>query len=280
MRHPLRASAAPLLACALSLAACERSAPASAAGAALLVTWPAATVPQTVAAGWTPLRLRLADSVGHNAVALRVPAGMTPQAFVAALDTAVATPPGGVALGGPESPTQAGETSEAIVRLDTGTVVVACLLRDAGGHRHAARGEWRAIEVRAAGGASAAAAPASAIEVRATDFAFATAATWPAGAQRVRVRNVGAGDHLLLLARMHDGLGLREWMDARDVSTVADPAVGIARLSAGQEAYLPVTLRDGTYVLFCLVRDPKTRKLHADLGMVRTVQVGGAAGAS
>lgn len=44
-------------------------------------------------------------------------------------------------------------------------------------------------------------------------------------------------------------------------------------ISAGQKEYTEVNLVPGKYFAVCLLRDPKTGKLHADMGILSTFTV-------
>ena len=105
------------------------------------------------------------------------------------------------------------------------------------------------------------------------DFAYTGNERWPAGAQVLQVRNNGAQDHQLRLARLNDGVTLRHVMDASNPIQLMRNVAGVARMSAAQVAYLSVDLTPGTYLLTCLVTDAKTGRQHIDLGMVRAVTV-------
>lgn len=226
-------------------------------------------VSDTVAAGWRRVQLEGTAGDDHNLVVFRIPDGMSPEAFVAAIDTAATTPFGAVALGGPD-----GASTDAMVRLEPGTHLVACLIRIDDGPRHASAGEWALVHVVPAVPAGTdVGTPRATIEAELRDFTYAVSDPWPAGAQVLRVRNTGTQDHLILLARLHGGRTLRDWIDADDPAMVSEPPLGVGRLGPGQEAYLPINLYPGAYVLYCLVRDPGTARLHTALGMIRVVTV-------
>ena len=62
-------------------------------------------------------------------------------------------------------------------------------------------------------------------------------------------------------------------MTADDPDTVATTVAVMARVGAGEVAYLPVTLTSGTYIAYCLVADATTKRPHLELGMLRAIQV-------
>lgn len=231
------------------------------------------TAPDSVPPGWR--RLRVDETEGeHIVIVFRMPPGATAgdvATFVAALDTAPATPSPGVAVGGPE----VGAQGEVIVHLTPGLHVLACVSRGAGGHRHAGAGESRILHVRSAtvADSSFAAPPPSAETVRLADFAYLGPDHWAPGPHLLRIENTGRQDHQLRLARLRDGASLQTWMTADDPDTVATAIVGVARVGAGEVAYVPVALAPGSYVAYCLVADATTRRPHVALGMLRAIQV-------
>lgn len=256
---------------ALALAACgsagREPVPASDGGLRIVASAGTLAAPDSVDAGWTRVRVD-EDGTGHVVVVFRLADGATAAdvpAFLAALDTAAATPAGAVALGGPEM----GDRGAVVLELAPGPHVVACLSRRDAAHRHASTGEARLLVVRTA--RAAAPAPTATDTVAMTDFAYPGTDRWRSGARVLAVRNDGRQDHQLRLARLRDGTTLREWA-ASEGETGTDVA-GMARLGAGRTAYLPVELRPGEYVAYCLVPDPRTRQPHAMLGMVRAIHV-------
>jgi len=233
----------------------------------------AIAAPDSMRPGWT--RVHVEESGGsHIVVVFRLPPATTAAevaAFVAALDTAPATPHPGVAIGGPE----VGAVGEVKVHLTPGVYVLACVRRGDDGHRHASTGESTTLHVRSATSADAAfaAPPPSTQAVRLVDFAYVGPDHWVSGVQLLRIENTGKQDHQLRLARLRDGASLQAWMTSDDPDTVATPVVGMARLGAGEVAYLPVDLTPGTYIAYCLVTDVTTKRPHVALGMLRAIQV-------
>ena len=223
--------------------------------------------PDTVPAGWTRLRVEEADR-GHIIALFELPAdanGTAVAAFLAALDTAKATPPPAIARGGPEI----GDTAEVVLQLETGRYLLACLSRR-DGHRHATMGESRLVEVR--GPSSDRPGPEASHELDLVDFAFGTPTPWAAGRHLLAVRNTGRQDHQLRIDRLHDGVTFAEWLEAEGGET-SDPVAGVARIGPGQQAFLPMDLAPGEYVLYCLIPDPASGRPHVEMGMMRSIRV-------
>jgi hypothetical protein len=116
-------------------------------------------------------------------------------------------------------------------------------------------------------------APTASLRLALGDFAYVGPDTWRAGAHLLRLENTGHQDHQLRLERLNAGVTASQWLAAEDPSTLAVPVAGMARLGAGEVAYLPLTLASGDYVAYCLVTDPVSRKPHIELGMVRVLYV-------
>jgi hypothetical protein len=231
------------------------------------------TAPDSVAPGWTRVRVEEAED-SHIVVAFRLPDSITTSevaAFVTALDTAPATPHPGVAIGGPE----VGARSDVVLHLTPGVYVLACVRRGDDGHRHTTRGESTTLHVRSTMSANAALAapPANAQDVRLVDFAYVGPDRWASGVQWLRIENAGKQDHQLRLARLRDGASLKDWITAGDPDTVATTVTGMARIGPSEVAYLPVDLTPGTYVVYCLIPDLKTHRVHVELGMLREIHV-------
>jgi hypothetical protein len=175
-----------------------------------------------------------------------------------------------------------GDAGEVIVELLPGRYVLGCVSRGKDRHRHAATGEAKLVVVvadPARGTPDAHAAPGRATapvmtqEVRMVDFAYVGPDRWRAGRHVLGVRNVGPQDHQLRLVRLRPGSTLQSWATADDPDAHATDVAGVARTGAGRVAYLEVELPPGDYVAYCLIPDPRTRKPHVELGMLRAIRV-------
>lgn len=232
----------------------------------------AITGPDSVGPGWSRVRVE-EGGAGHIVVIFRVAGAATDAdltTFLAALDSAPATPASAVALGGPE----VGDIGDVVVQLTPGRYVLGCVRRGRGGHRHASSGEAKVLVVtnaRVTAGRDSP--PAATQEVQLVDFAYIGPDRWPAGSHMLRVQNGGHQEHQLRLARLRPGSSLDDWMNAGDPGDIATPVAGVARLGPGAVAYLPVELPAGAYVAYCLITDPASGREHIKLGMLRAIQV-------
>lgn len=234
----------------------------------------AITAPDSVRPGWRRVHVEEADGE-HIVIMFRLAdttnATSAVTDFIAALDTAPATPRSGQAIGGPE----VGTSGDVVLHLAPGVYVLACVRRGANGHRHAHGGEFARLVVQPLRPADSvfASPPPSVHTIRMVDFAYLGPERWTRGAQILRIENTGKQDHQVRLVRLREGASLRAWMTADDPDTVATPFAGMARVGPGEVAYLPVDLVPGAYVAYCLIADAITRRPHLELGMVRLIQV-------
>ena len=228
--------------------------------------------PTSLGSGWTTLHL-VKEKGRHIVVLFRLREGTEVAGFLAALDTARMTPRAGVAIGGLPEVMLDGET---VMDLAPGRYVLACMGRDSiDTKRHFTTGESRVITVapnRAANRATAKP-PRAGVEVRMFDYAYRTPERWRRGAQWVRVSSEGKEDHLMLLARLHDGVTLQRWATAKPTDTVATPLTGVPRTSPGGVVYLPLALSPGRYVLYCRILHAASGVPHEKLGMFKEITV-------
>jgi hypothetical protein len=225
--------------------------------------------PDTFAAGWTRVHVEDAGG-GHIVVLFRIPGELAAADFDSlrvVMDTARTTPRGVVTYGGPE----VADAGDIILELDEGRYLLGCVSRGEDGHRHLAAGEWRVLIVPA--GTSRTTEPVASREVRMADFAYAGPATWPAGQHLIRVVNAGQELHQLRIDRLRPGVTLQQWFAAGDSVAVSDAVAGAARMSPQRTVFLPMSLTRGEYVLYCLISDPTTGRMHVELGMFRGIKV-------
>ena len=258
---------------ALLLAACGACWPGRAPAPSILavsVSSGTLTAPDSARAGWTRLRVE-EDGGGHIVVIFRIPDSLTPadlKALRMAMDTSRATPRDAVAYGGPE----VGDSGEVTLYLTPARYLIGCVSRGEDGHRHLAGGEWKVMDVLRSRGRRASE-PLADHEVRMVDFAYAGEATWPAGEQVIQVVNRGRQEHQLRIDRLHPGVSLQAWLTAADSVEVSTPVAGAARMGPRRTVFLPVSLEPGAYVIYCLVPDYISGRMHVELGMFRAIKV-------
>jgi hypothetical protein len=226
--------------------------------------------PDSLPAGAIRFRL-VRDSSKHNLVVFALAMSTDPASLASALDQAAVTPAPVIARGGPEGAAAAGDTADVYLTLTPGRYLLGCLSRGFASPRHVAAGEWKVVTVFPSTGD---AAPAPTIELGLADFAFQTPDRWPAGDQVIKVDNIGSQEHIVLLSRLDEGKTLKDWIAAEGEAPWIHSRGGVSRLGPGQTALLPRNLLPGRYVLTCLIVDPQSGRLHAELGMMREIIVG------
>lgn len=230
------------------------------------------TAPDTIEPGWRLVRV-MEDGAGHIPVFFLLQDSLsTPDtaAFLRDLNEGVETPGQALALGGPE----VGDSGEVYIHFTPGRYLLGCVARDEAGHRHAALGEAKLIEVPdVPPTAGAEGPPEASYLVRMVDFAYMGPEDWAAGPQVLRVDNVGQQDHQVRIARLNQGSTTRDWLYAEEPNDHATNIAGVARMGSGVVAYLPVDLPAGEYVIYCLVPDAASGKPHVMLGMLRSIHV-------
>ena len=121
-------------------------------------------------------------------------------------------------------------------------------------------------------------------EVTLDDFSITMPDTLPAGAVRVEATNVGAEDHEVSFARVVDGATVADVAAADQQSDSAADALldfygGATEVRPGATETVEVDLPAGTYLVLDLIPSSDGTP-HVDLGMVKVVTVGDAAGTS
>jgi hypothetical protein len=233
-------------------------------------------LPKRVPPGPTRISLKNNGDEPHHAQLFKLKRGATADELAGAFASGDPGAPlehgtleGGTALVGPGGTSSA----DAIVDLTEGRYVVICVVEGADGVPHLAHGMLREFQV---GGEPAdPARPATPdAGVQLVDYGFALPDTIPAGGL-LEVTNAAATEpHELIVARLHDGAGVKEVRDAIAAGTRAP-----ATFAGGVQAILPrasqrlrLDLEPGAYVLLCAVPSPDGTPHYAK-GMIQEVTV-------
>lgn len=232
--------------------------------------------PDTVEAGLVAWRLENRGQAGHHLIIARVPDTLSAADAVAR----VAAGEEGdwlETLGGVEGAPAGGPVDRFITPLEPGTYLLVCVLSNTLGESHAKHGMVRPMVVRADAGSPT-------VEVTATDtlrlvdFAYGVADTVLPGPVRFRVENRGAQRHHAMLERIPDGMTHEEMLASLASESDTPPPGftsmgGFTSIAPGRHGWFEVDLAPGRYALFCLIPDPASGRLHAELGMVRLFEV-------
>ena len=123
------------------------------------------------------------------------------------------------------------------------------------------------------------------VEIIGTDYAFTAPEKLPAGFTTFRFRNNGKVRHELNISRLRKGVSIDTFLAAvrsdKTVKDLIDGPVGVLFADPGgmSDAGLTVQLSPGEhYAVICIFADSSGAERHYNLGMYKTISVGGAQG--
>ena len=234
-------------------------------------------MPDTIAGGLVSFKLMNQGPTLHHVQFLKLTDGKTFADLQAAFKAMKpgSPPPSFIhQVAGPNSPVPGGE-SQLTTRLEPGNYAVVCFVDTPDKVPHIMKGMMRALTVIAPTGA-AAAAPTADVTITLTDYAFDVKPELAAGKHMIKMVNTATQPHEMLLAQLDSGKtaeDLGKWAQTYKGPPPAKPMGGISGMEADGEAYLPVDLAPGNYVLICFLPDAKDGKPHVELGMIRPITV-------
>ncbi len=237
--------------------------------------------PATATAGLATIQLRNTGTKLHHVQLFRLDGGhrlgeLFPILFAAR--SVAAAPDWAVPAGGP-SAALPGRTIAVRQRLAPGRYAAICWIPAEDGQLHFMKGMMAEFEVTrgAAPGPGTAAEPAAGVRATLREYTVAFDVPLRRGTQTIRVANAGRQPHEFLLVRLAPGRSAEDvarWSElGQRGPSPAEEWVGVAGLAPGEVAWLDVTLRPGTYAVFCLSPDRSDGRPHLLHGFVRTVRV-------
>jgi hypothetical protein len=129
-------------------------------------------------------------------------------------------------------------------------------------------------------GATVANEPKADVLLRMTDYAFDLSKPIEAGPRVIRIENVAAQSHEVVIGRLLPSKTLRQaldWLNNGQKGVAPVVAIGGASgLAQGRHQIIAATFERGRYVLLCFVPDAKDGKPHTDHGMAKEFTVTGA----
>lgn len=262
-----------------ALAACSPKPDATPATAAPEVTFTATDFafagPDTIAPGFTTIRMVNQGAQDHHLILGRIDDGKTLQDVTAYMKEHPGAEPPFMTWRGAVAAVAAGGSDGATTDLPSGKYIAICFLPDpTDGREHLSKGMMK--EVVVAGSPGLAQAPKAEGEIRLKDYAFEIPAL-AAGTHTFRVINDGPLTHELQVVRLNDGATSQDYLAAFAPGAKGPPPGvmigGPGAYSKGLEGYWTVTLTPGNYALLCFVPDPADGKPHFMKGMVRDISV-------
>lgn len=279
-RCPGRGRFAPPLLAALILlsgGACSRATP-EAAPDLRIVTDDRGTVVNdaraaTVAPGLRHVRLYNAGADAHEAMFVRLPAGMSPADYVAAVAAGAMFPAGALDYSGP-SLTVATDSMDLWLPLDPGTYVLICWNKD-----HATALPPAVVTV--AGDLHDAVPPVPDATMTMGDHHFAIDRQIMAGERVIEIANAGRAMHELDILEVNPGATLADlarWREGEGADPVTPPAIprggALDAHRLATRVWMRRTFRPGRHALYCGMPLDSTAvtgqpfRNHADAGMM------------
>ena len=231
------------------------------------------TVPDTIPAGLTRIRLLNTGKEHHHAQLARLHSGHT----VAELRDTLASgalPTWVSFVGGPGVPAPT-QPSEVIVPLEAGSYAVLCFVESADRVPHFAKGMIREITVVPV---DAAAGPGPAADARLVlqDYTFTLSPALAAGRRTVKVENGGPQLHEVEFVRLQPGKTAADvlaWFKSKAGPPPGEPFGGTAALQPGAVNLVTANFTRGDYALLCFVPDAGDGRRHVAHGMVAQIRV-------
>jgi len=232
--------------------------------------------PNTMSAGLRHVVMENRGSMIHEAMLVKLPKGMTPDAYVAAVRKGSLFPEGATDYSGPGL-TSPGNSAEMWLKVDPGQYIIICW-----NGNHASSIPVHAFNVEDSGAADDQV-PKEDVIVKLIDYRFEIAGDLRKGEQVIRVETPGPSMHEMDIYRLHEGrtvADLREWRK-KDEADMQGPAEALGGALDSHDISHVVWLRKnftpGHYVLHCempVTNAPADSKMkHDDLGMVREFEI-------
>jgi len=243
--------------------------------------------PVSLNAGYNEVTLQNNGTMDHHAVFLKLNDGKTIADLATVKDIpslfAIAISVGGPGSVGPS------QSATVILNLDAGSYVLVCIIPDANGVPHMAKGMALPITVAAASG-DAAPAPVEDAAFELAEYGFPDfPASVTAGSHIWKITNVGAQLHEFVLTRLADGVSSDQVlailsapadpmagmdMGTPDAATTAAPTAppfvgvsGVAPIGPKETNWLKLDLTAGNYLALCFIPDAASGAPHFALGM-------------
>ena len=231
-------------------------------------------------AGTISFRLENAGKEVHHLWLVQLKNGKTFEDFVKAMEAAGAPrmPEWAVDVGGPNEASP-GVSAYATITLEPGRYAMVCYVPSPDGRPHVMKGMVSAFTVVPAG-ATVANEPKADVLLRMTDYAFDLSKPIEAGPRVIRIENVAAQSHEVVIGRLLPGKTLRQaldWLNNGQKGVAPVVAIGGASgLAQGRHQIITATFERGRYVFLCFIPDAKDGKPHTDHGMAKEFTVTGA----
>lgn len=226
--------------------------------------------PESIPGGWVRLNLENEGPEYYHLQLVKLDPGRTVTELEAALSESLIPPQWATMQGGPNA-VDPGQSTSAVVYLETGDYALIDTVPDRQGVPHVANGMIRALTVTNA--THLAEEPTADVTLDLVDFSFVLAQPFTTGQQTIRVNNNGHHVHEVWLTKLGEGKGVNDLLMALAPGAPAEDWVynglgGLTWIEPDKHGYFDVELEPGHYALICFVPDHATGKMHVMLGMV------------
>ena len=224
-----------------------------------------------VAAGLRHVIFENHGSEIHEAMLVKLPTGMTANDYVAAVKAGSLFPEGGLDYSGPGL-TSPGETAEMWLKVDPGQYIIICW-----NDGHAKTTPVHPFTVEEVG-AKDDRAPKEDLVLKLFDYRFELSGDLHKGVHVIRVETPGPSMHEVDIYRLHEGktvADLNNWRKQQGHGPAPAEALGGALDSHDVQrvVWLRKNFTVGRYVLHCEMPVTNTELTHADVGMVREIDI-------
>jgi uncharacterized cupredoxin-like copper-binding protein len=227
--------------------------------------------PDRVAAGLRHIVFENHGSQIHESMLVKLPKGMSADDYVAAVKKGSLFPEGALDYSGPGL-TSPGEATEIWLRVDPGQYILICW-----NNGHAKTTPVHPFTVEDVG-AKDDRAPKEDLVWKLFDYRFELSGDLHKGVHVIRVETPGPSMHEVDIYRLHDGktvADLNSWRKQPGNGPAPAEALGGALDSHDVQrvVWLRKTFTPGRYVLHCEMPVTNTELTHADVGMVREIEI-------
>ena len=227
--------------------------------------------PDTVPAGLRHIIFENHGSEIHEAMLVKLPKGMSPENYVAAVKNGALFPDGALDYSGPGL-TSPGETAEMCLRVDPGQYILVCW--NSGHAKTTPVHPFTVEEV----GVRDDRPPKEDLVWKLFDYRFELSGDLRKGVKVIRIETPGPAMHEVDIYRLHEGKTLAELNNrTKQQGHGPAPAEALGGALDSHDISRVVWLRKkfvpGHYVLHCEMPVTNTELSHADVGMVREFEI-------
>jgi len=236
--------------------------------------------PDNVPAGLISIRVVNKGKDMHHVTLLRLMDGKTAEDFTEAVDSDpayfVTKHLTWIEFAGGPNAVIPGDSASAVVDLEPGNYVVACIIPNPNGIPHVRQGMIKPLTV-AGSASSGMSEPEAAVTITARDYTFLPKPAIAAGTRTVRFVNAGTLPHEVVVVKLPPGKSVRDFASTftpfPEAVRNGTPMGGLSGIEKGGHGYFTINLAPGHYGLICFLSDRMKSVPHFTLGMMYDFEV-------